>query len=246
MLPFSILIPVLLILFTAAFIRSSVGFGDAVLAMPLLALLIPVKTATPLVAFCATTMTVSILIGSWRKTDWRITFRLVVATLIGIPPGLFLLKKMPDDILKLILGALICLYGLFRLFEPGLRLKKDIPILTFFFGLTAGLLGGAYNTNGPPIVIYGTLRAWPPARFRATLQGYFLPTGFLILIGHGFSGLWTADVFLIFGIALPAILLGVFIGGIVHPRLQDRSFDRLVSSVLFLTGLLLLLRVLFV
>ncbi|MBU4203607.1 MAG: sulfite exporter TauE/SafE family protein [Acidobacteria bacterium] len=102
--PLTILIPVILILFTAAFIRSSVGFGDAVLAMPLLALLIPVKTATPLVAFCATTMTVSILIGSWRKTDWRITFRLVVATLIGIPPGLFLLKKMPDDILELILG----------------------------------------------------------------------------------------------------------------------------------------------
>lgn len=244
--PLSILIPVVLILFAAAFIRSSIGFGDAVLAMPLLALFVPLKTATPLVALCATTMTVSILVGSWRKTDWKATLYLVTATLIGIPPGLFLLKKMPDITLKLILGLIIGLYGLFRLLGPNLRLKKDSAVLPFLFGLTAGLLGGAYNTNGPPIVIYGTLRAWSPSRFRATLQGYFLPTGFLILAGHGLSGLWTENVFLLFGLAVPAVLAGVFAGGVVHRRLRDRPFDRWVNLALLLTGLLLIIRVLFV
>jgi len=45
-------------------------------------------------------------------------------------------------------------------------------------------IGGAYGMNGPPLVAYGSLRRWtPPERFRATLQGYFLPARAADLIG---------------------------------------------------------------
>ncbi|MCA9117288.1 MAG: hypothetical protein KDA79_19595, partial [Planctomycetaceae bacterium] len=55
-----------LVLFTAALVRSTFGFGDALVAMPLLALFMPLETAAPLVAL------ISLLIaGSVLQRDWR-------------------------------------------------------------------------------------------------------------------------------------------------------------------------------
>ncbi|MFC2157287.1 sulfite exporter TauE/SafE family protein [Acidobacteriota bacterium] len=240
-----IIAAVTFILFLAAFVRSSLGFGDAVVAMPLLALVVDIKTATPVVALFATTIAISILLRNWQKTDLRATLHLVISSLLGIPLGLLIVKNLPEVILKVILGSIILLYGIYRFFKPGLKLKKDIPIVSFLFGFIAGILGGAYNTNGPPVVIYGTLRHWTPENFRATMQGYFLPTGLLITISHGVTGLWTSVVFKHYIVALPFVLLAVFLGGKFHHAAGAERFDRYVNSAIVLMGLLLILRVLF-
>ena len=64
----------------------------------------------------------------------------------------------------------------------------------WLFGLSAGVLGGAYGMNGPPLVVYGALRRWSPEHFRATLQGYFLPASVIGMIGYWAAGLWTPSV----------------------------------------------------
>lgn len=43
--------------------------------------------------------------------------------------------------------------------------------------------------NGPPLAVYGSLRRWSPQRFRATLQGYFLPASLVGLGGYIALGL---------------------------------------------------------
>lgn len=105
----------------------------------------------------------------------------------------------------------------------------------------AGLLGGAYNANGPPVVVYATLNRWPPQTFRATLQGYFLPTGTLIMLGHGLSGLWSRQVFVLFALALPCVLLGISLGAALHRRVDPARFERLLYSLLIALGLLMLI-----
>ena len=59
------------ILFVSTFIRSAVGFGDALLAMPLLALIVSLQTATPLVAFMSMMVSAGILITHWQTVDLR-------------------------------------------------------------------------------------------------------------------------------------------------------------------------------
>ena len=211
--PILILI-VILIIFIATFAKSTIGFGDAVIAMPLLALVISMRVATPLVAFMAMTTTIIILLKNWHIVDVKATWRLVLASCVGIPIGLFFLKSAPEVLMKTILGLLIMFFGIYKFMQlQPPKLKDDKFGLTYFFGFIAGLTGGAYNTNGPPIVIYASLRRWAPEKFRATLQGYFLPTGFFIFMGHGLAGLWTTYVLSLYAFSLPAILLGIFIGG---------------------------------
>jgi uncharacterized membrane protein YfcA len=238
------LIPVVGVIFVAAFFRSAMGFGDAVVAMPLLAMVIGLKTATPLVAFTGPTISLLILLKSWRAGDMKAAARLIVASLLGIPLGIYGLARLPEEPLKAALGALILLYGLFGLAKPGVRMKNEKAWVPWLVGWTAGVLGGAYNTNGPPVVAYGIMRGWPPDRFRATLQGYFLPTGLMILAGHGIAGMWTGEVLRLYFLSLPAIAVGVVLGGLVNQKLKPDVFVKLVYVFLAAMGAVLLIRVL--
>jgi uncharacterized protein len=230
------------VLFAAAFIRSALGFGDAVVAMPLLAMALGLRTATPLVAFVGPTISILILARDWRRVEFRSAGPLIAATLLGIPVGIYGLARLPEAPLKIALGSVILLYGLSGLARPGTRLERERTAFPWIVGWTAGVLGGAYNTNGPPVVAYGMLRGWPPESFRATLQGYFLPTGLAILAGHGLAGLWTGTVLTTYLYSLPAIVLGVLLGGLLNKKLSPALFTRLVHAALAVMGAVLLLR----
>ncbi len=230
---------VLTILFLSTFTRSALGFGDALVAMPLLTLVIGMRQATPLVALGASTIAVTILLGAWRKVDVQAAWRLILSTLLGIPVGLVLLKAAPEGVMKAILGFLLIGFSLYNLVTFQLpRLKSER--FSYLFGFVAGILGGAYNTNGPPVVIYGMMREWPPERFRATLQGYFLFTGGTILISHGLAGLWTPRVLRLYAYALPVIIAAVLLGGWVNKRIAGERFKQVVYVFLIIVGLLLL------
>lgn len=237
--PLEIIFIMLAIFFTSAFIRSTFGFGDAVLAMPLLSFVISLKIATPLVALTATTIALFILMNSWRHADFQAAWRLILAALIGTPIGIWILQSAPEAVVKGMLGAFLILYGIYNLINPQLLvIKRDG--WGFFFGFLAGVLGGAYNTNGPPVVVYGTLRRWPPERFRATLQGFFLPAGGFITIGHGVSGLWTEAVLYLYLFMLPMVVLGIYLGGKVNQRFSTERFTQFLNIILIILGVLLI------
>jgi uncharacterized membrane protein YfcA len=235
---------VLLILFFSTFIRSAFGFGDALIAMPLLAVVVGFKTATPLVALVASTIALTILARNWRSVQIRSAWRLIVATVVGIPVGLLFLKGMYEGVLKIVLGIVLTAFSLYQLAKPRLLTFKNEKS-AFLFGFIAGILGGAYNTNGPLVVVYSSLRRWAPAVFRATLQGYFFPTGLFILLGHGLGGLWTRSVFHYYLLGLPVVFLSIWLGGRLHHSIPKGKFDGYVYGLLILIGLALIVQTLF-
>jgi uncharacterized membrane protein YfcA len=233
------LLPVVAILFVSTLTRSTLGFGDALIAMPLLVVTISVQTATPLVALMGFTSAITILSRNWRDVDIKAAWRLIVSSLVGIPVGILLLRDAPEHVVKAILGALLILFGLYNLITPRLPTLRRSG-LAYVFGFVSGILGGAYNTNGPPIVIYGALRRWPPERFRATLQGYFFPSGILLLLGHSLAGSLTREVLRFYGYSLPCILLAILLGSKFNEAIPSGRFERFVHVFLVLIGVVLL------
>jgi uncharacterized membrane protein YfcA len=231
---------ILLILFISTLTRSTFGFGDALVSMPLLALVVSVQTAAPLVALIGFTIAGIICWGSWHSVDLSVTWRLVLASFAGMPIGLLILKMAPEGWVIGLLGIFLIGFGLYNLTRPAL------PALThsgwaYGLGFLAGILGSAYSANGPPVIIYGTLNRWSPDRFRATLQGFFLPAGVVILIGHSLAGLWTPQVLLLYGLALPIVLVAIFLGSQLNRRIPARRFDRYIYLALIGLGVLLLI-----
>ena len=232
------LLPVVAILFVSTLTRSTLGFGDALIAMPLLALTISIPTATPLVALMGFTIAITILSRNWRDVDVKAAWRLIVSSLVGIPVGIWLLRGAPEQIVKAILGVVLVLFGLYNLIAPRLPTLRG-QWSAYVFGFVSGILGGAYNTNGPPIVIYSALRQWPPERFRATLQGYFFPSGILLLLGHGIAGSLTQEVLTFYACSLPFLLLAIFLGGRLNQKIPRGRFERFIHVFLVLIGIYL-------
>lgn len=231
------------ILFVSTFVRASFGFGDALLAMPLLTLLIGVRQATPLVALVAWTIAALILVRHWRAVRLRSAWRLILASAAGIPLGLVFLKGVHEWITTTVLGVVLIAYSLYALLVSRRgRLRGDA--WAYPFGFLAGILGGAYNTNGPPVVIFGTLRRWEPESFRATLQGYFLAAGLLILTGHASAGLWTGPVLTMYGLMLPVVFFAIWCGERVSRGIPRGRFDAVIYLLLLGSGLLLIMRAL--
>src|SRR5205823_11196640 len=91
---------VLAVLFLATLLRSAFGFGEAVVAVPLLALLMPVEVAAPLAVLVSITVAFLIVVQDWRRVHFRSASRLVLSTMFGIPLGLILLRAVPEPIVK--------------------------------------------------------------------------------------------------------------------------------------------------
>lgn len=227
-----------LILFFAAWVRASIGFGDSVIAMSLLALFLPISTATPLVALAAASIGVGILWGKWKSVDYSVVWRLLLASAVGVPFGLYALTALPEQIVKSILGLLIATFALYSLTKPKLPVLKH-PGWSYVTGCIAGVLGGAYNINGPPIVIFATLCRWPAERFIATMQGFFLPTGVLIVIGHGLSGKWTTEIFQFYLWSMPGVVVAILLGNRMQRWIKPGAFDNIIYTFLLAMGSIL-------
>ncbi len=63
---------ILLIVFLATLIRSTFGFGEGLVALPLLALIIPIKIAAPVVVLLSITVAAVVVVQDWNKIHFRI------------------------------------------------------------------------------------------------------------------------------------------------------------------------------
>jgi uncharacterized membrane protein YfcA len=154
---------------------------------------------------------------------------------------LLLLKLLSESTIKSVLAfVIICFSAYSLLSRREYQLNSDR--FAWLFGFTSGILGGAYGMNGPPLVIYGSLRRWTPERFRATLQGYFLPASFIGMVGYWLAGLWTPAVTRYYLLSLPAVIVATFLGRVINRRIPAHRFLVYVHCGLILIGVVLLLQ----
>jgi uncharacterized membrane protein YfcA len=232
---------VIAVIFLATLIRSAFGFGEALVAVPLLALLIPIKVAAPLAVLFSITVAAIVVVQDWHKIHLRSAWLLFLPTLAGIPLGLLLLTAVPEVIVNVLLAVFIIAFSTYCL-GSGNRLELKNDRLAWLFGFGAGVLGGAYGMNGPPLAVYGALRRWSAERFRATLQGYFLPASLVQMAGYGLTGLWAPAVTRYYLLCLPAAVVAIFLGRAVNRRMEGRSFVVYVHVGLILIGVTLLVQ----
>ena len=113
--------------------------------------------------------------------------------------------------MKAILGVVILSFSLYRLLARRPPELKD-DRLAWLFGFVAGVLGGAYGINGPPLVIYGTLAAGRLSIFEPRSQGYFLPASLVGLAGYWPARLWVPEVTHFYLLSLPGALAAILLG----------------------------------
>ena len=231
---------VLTVMLIATLIRSTFGFGEALVAVPLLALRIPIAVAAPLAVSVSVLIALIVVVQDWRHIEFGAARGLIVSSIFGIPLGLLLLTLAADQIVRLILGSVIVGFSIYAI-VPGTRAPVDAHRRVWMYGagFLSGILGGAYGMNGPPLAMYGAARGWSPPQFRATLQGYFLVASLVGLAGYAAVGLWSAPVAHYVGWSIPGVCAGTLTGRWLNRRLTGAWFLRAVYLGLIVIGVVL-------
>lgn len=234
---------IFIISFFAALVRSTIGFGESLIAMPLFLLFLPLEVAVPLSVLLSIIIALIIVIQDHEKIHFHSAKWLVIYAILGIPLGLLILLYGNATWVKTTLGLLIIIYALYALFGRKLNtIKSENSKLSLFIcGFLSGVLGGAHGLNGPPLVVYGNLRKWTAKHFRATLQAYFLPASLMGAVGYYAKGLITTQVSTYFLYALSTAIPAIFIGRYLNHKLNDNLFFKYVYWSLMVIGLILIL-----
>jgi uncharacterized membrane protein YfcA len=190
------------IIFFATFFQSATGFGFGMMAMAILPLFLPFTAVSMALALLGGPMLAVNFFARWRHFHLRPVFPLIIGVVLGVAPGVYILAEWDEGVLMRILGVILVATAIFRLLEDRANgsLAKDkepelqeIPMapknrrcLGPVCGFVSGILGGAFNTGGPPVIYYLYARPWPPQTIIATLQGLFLITAVLkVVLGAG-------------------------------------------------------------
>lgn len=238
----STIILILVISFVASLVRSTLGFGESLIAVPLFLFFLPIGVAVPLSVMLSIVIALVIVIQDHSKIHFKSAKWLVFYAILGIPLGLLILIHGNEFFVKIGLGILIIVYSLYTLFgKTTFSLKEDNKLWLFICGFLSGIFGGAYGLNGPPLVVYGNLRKWTAKHFRATLQAYFLPASLIGFIGYYIKGLVTAQVNFYFIIALTTTIPAIFLGRYLNHKLDSPSFFKYIYWGLAAIGLILII-----
>jgi len=228
-------------LLTAYFIRGIVGFGSGLIAIPLLALIVPLPLVVPAVALTDYLASATQGIGNRRDILWRTLVPLVPFMLIGVGVALYLFRQVDPSLLTKALGVFVICYAGYTLLglHPG-RIAK--PQWAAPLGMLGALVGTLFGTGGPFYVAY--LQLWGPTKgqFRATAATAFLIEGSTRMSGYLMAGFFTRDAVLLFALALPLMVLGLYAGHHVHTGIGEAAFRRLIGVLLVGSGLALLFR----
>lgn len=211
----------------ALFVRGAFGFGDGLIAVPILSLMMPIKEAVPLILLLSIITSVN---GMWRErkhVNLASLRRAGSVALVTFPLGIYLLTVLDEGVVRTLLGAVLIVLALWSLssLQPA-PLKANL--WSYIFGALAGVLGGAYALRGIVFAVYGSLRGWEPPQLRATLHSFYLLSGILVPVGYGLTGLLTPTVLTYLALfTLPALAAG-WCGQTLANRLSANTFKRLL------------------
>jgi len=231
----------LLILVVAYTFRGITGFGSGLIAIPLLALFLPLTLVVPFISILDITASLIHSIHTRQHIAWKTLLRAIPFAVIGVITALYIIKSINTVLLVKALGIFIIIFAFYSLISPKFK-KNNSSIWPVFAGFFGSFIGTLFGTGGPFYVFYFHLQDMDKSVFRATCAATFLIDGLIRATGFTLSGFYTYTVLLNIAFALPIMLIAMYIGEHLHTNISQRSFQRAIGIFLIFSGLALLFK----
>ncbi len=236
------LIAIIGIVFAAASLQGFAGFGFSLLFMGCSSL-ITSTTHASIVGSLLGLMNASIVLWNVRRSiDLGKIRAFFVGGAFGLPLGVWGLASLESRWLALGLGIVLVLFCSYSLINPP---KSRKPWPTFWgypMGVSSGILGGALNTAGPPLVIYSYYQPWDKDSIKASLLTFFVVMSLYKVLLLFATRLMTQQILFEAAAALPVQLLGATAGIRMSHRCSKEQIRRIAFLILIGLGVLLLIQ----
>jgi uncharacterized membrane protein YfcA len=218
--------------------QGYLGFGFGILAMGSLTLTGDLLNAAGLVNLTACVLTSCQTLILRRSVQWSRVVRSLPWTVVGLAFGLVTLDSLSRDVLVRLLGCTIVLVALWNLRGRPIR-GSPSSSADVWSGLAGGVLGGAFNIPGPPLIAHVYRLPYPPDALKGTIQALFVLICFVRLGGAMWRDQITAEMGLWALAGLPFALAGLTVGLVASRRFSGEHFRRTSWSAFALLGIYL-------
>lgn len=216
----------------AAYLLGVSGFGFSLAAIPLLAFTLPPRETIPLVAVLQFLVCLPALGRDRVHVDWTLVTTLSLAALLGLVPGIVLLRLIDDRVAHFLVGVvvLICL-ALLSAVKPAARAPKFPTIASV--GAVSGLMQGLAGMAGPPVILLMMSSGHKASVVRATLIAYFMVVSAAAFLGTIVAGLVTSRTVELALLCVPSLLIGLYAGRRTFATLPEAVYRRASLVLLF-------------
>lgn len=181
--------------------------------------------------------------GVWklrRTLTWPTVAPFIIGGMIGVPLGAVLLTYLNPAYVRLGVGVLLVVYGMYGLAKPTFKPHKVGAATDGGIGFLNGILGGLTGLPGFIITVWCQMRGWTKDQQRAVFQPVILTGMMMIAVSLSVAGAITIDTLELYLIGLPALLAGLWLGFKCYDKLDDATFRKLVLLLLLCSGLTLI------
>lgn len=224
------------ITFIAATLQSTVGFGFALLSVPLLSLLDPIFAPVPqlIVVF---PLTVAIVVREWRAVELRSTVWIFAGRIPGAFVGVALLKLLSTAALDVLMSLMVLIGVALVVSSATFRRTRWSELVA---GGASGIMGMVSAIGGPPIALLYRNDTGPTVRANLGLV-FAIGVCITLTVRAGAGEVSLNEV--VVGIAfIPAVLMGLRASRGLLPRVEGRGLRNAIVIVAGAAALMLLVR----
>lgn len=235
--------------FIGGFVNGLAGFGTALFALGFFLNVMPPIQAVAIILLMSF---ISGLLGLWTVRhdivpNMKPASYLIIPGLCGVPFGVYSLAYVDVDLLRLLVASLLLLYGGYFSFRARLpSLKGDRPIMDMIIGLIGGVLGGLASLSGALPTMWFAMRDRNKHTMRTIIQSFNMSLFVLAIALFWWRGAYDDQQTVLYALmAVSIALLAAKLGIIVFGKLSDYQFRRLLVIMTFISGIIMMARILF-
>lgn len=231
-----LLFPFILATFLGGFVSGFSGFAMGIVVSGVwLHIITPIQTAALIAGYGLLTQGYGIA-KLRQELNWQSIWPLTLGTAIGIPIGVALLTRIDPTAVRLGVGVLLLGYAVYGLVRPPLGPYKIGVPTDIAIGITNGLVGGLTGLGGVISTISCQFRGWSRDKQRAVFQPVLFAAFVIIAISQFAAGSYTVETVKLYGIGLPFMVAGIWIGFKLYGSINDETFRKTVLVLVLIAG----------
>lgn len=220
--------------------------GAAIIALPIMTLVIPIEVGIPVSCIGGFFMAFYLIIRYFKFANYKYFIPMAIGGIPGAFIGVYLLVLIPKNILQFILGAFLLFYCYWQFTLKEVKPHPTTTLSCFLVGGVSGIVNASTSIGGPPLFAYSLYHAWERRLAIATLSSYHVIMSMFAIPGQYFMGFYTEDTLYFAAISIFGMIFGIILGTPLAKRISAENYRTLLLAIIFLAGLLCLVKGIFV
>lgn len=224
------------------FINNLTGMGGAIVAMPIMTILLPLHTAIPISCFCGAVICTYLTVNYIKFVNYKALFSLTAGCIPGVYLGIIILLYVPEKTLQIIIGIFLILYCCWQYFSKLINQHNENWFIAALAGFFSGLTNSSISFGGPPAYAYSIYAAWNRNEAVGTISLFYCLLSILTIYKQIKVGLFSSELIFPALSALLGLAIGVLISAQFVKKINNKNYTLLLIITISLSGLICLIK----